>query len=147
MFKWAASEQLVEVAVYQVLTTVAGLRKGRTEARETDPILPVDDATVEATLPHLPAVVADMVRLQRPTGYRPSDLYIRPKSSELGAGKRAGCGGVWRRAAPALWLSPTGVVGLSCGHGWELSEVGRGGGPEHPDSGFKACTSTAHGPA
>ncbi len=38
-----------------------GLRKGKTEARETDPVLAVKDAVVDATLPHLPDVVADMV--------------------------------------------------------------------------------------
>ena len=40
-----------------------GLRKGRTAAREPEPIGPVSDATVKATLPYLPTVVADMVRI------------------------------------------------------------------------------------
>jgi hypothetical protein len=44
VFKWAASEQLVPVAVYQSLTTVAGLQKGRTAAAERAPVLPVDEA-------------------------------------------------------------------------------------------------------
>ena len=49
------------------------------EARETAPVLPVDDAVVDATLPHMPAVVADMVRLQRCTGMRPAEVcMIRP---------------------------------------------------------------------
>ena len=39
---------------------VSGLRKGRSEAKETDPVLPVDDETVQATLPHLTPVVADI---------------------------------------------------------------------------------------
>jgi hypothetical protein len=32
-FKWAASEELVSVAVHQALTTVQGLQRGRTTAR------------------------------------------------------------------------------------------------------------------
>lgn len=61
------------------LGTVEGLRKGHGEARETEPKTPIDDATVEATLPHLPQVVADMVRLQRLTGARPGEIVqLRP---------------------------------------------------------------------
>ena len=33
MFKWAASEQLLPVTVYQALATVAGLQRGRSKAR------------------------------------------------------------------------------------------------------------------
>ena len=76
MFKWAVGEQLVSAEVYNALVTVPGLLRGRTEARETAPVLPVDDATVEATLPHLPSVIADMVRFQRITGCRPAEVCI-----------------------------------------------------------------------
>jgi integrase len=39
----------------------------------------VEDATVDATLPHLPAVVADMVRFQRLCGARPGEVCgMRP---------------------------------------------------------------------
>ncbi|HLA85277.1 MAG TPA: hypothetical protein VJL29_10825 [Thermoguttaceae bacterium] len=51
-FKWGVSEELVHVTIYQALTTVTGLRKGRSSARETAPIGQVDDAVVDATLPH-----------------------------------------------------------------------------------------------
>ena len=48
-------------------------------ARETEPVLPVDTATLDATLPHLPEIVADMLRLQRLTGMRPSEVcMLRP---------------------------------------------------------------------
>jgi hypothetical protein len=73
-FKWAASEQLVPTATWQSLTTVAGLRQGHTDAHETKPVEPVDEATVDATLPCLSATVADMVRLQRLTGMRPDEV-------------------------------------------------------------------------
>ncbi len=79
MFKWAAAEELLSFEVYQRLTAVTGLQKGRTEARETAPILPVDDAVVQATLPHLSAVVVDMIRFELLTGCRPGELCaIRP---------------------------------------------------------------------
>lgn len=80
IWKWGVGEQLVSSATFQALATVPGLRRGRTAARETDPILPVDDATVEATLPYLPAVGGDMVRLQRLAGMRPAEVCIlRPR--------------------------------------------------------------------
>ncbi len=79
MFQWAVAEQIVAPAVYQGLQAVAGLRKGRTEAREPTPVLPVADEVVDATLPHLPLVVADMVRFQRLTGCRPGEVcQLRP---------------------------------------------------------------------
>ena len=79
MFRWAAAEELVPPAIYQALTAVGGLRRGRSHARETAPIEPVSDGVIEATLPHLPEVVADMVRLQRLTGMRPAEVcLIRP---------------------------------------------------------------------
>jgi integrase len=76
MFRWLAAEQLVSPAIYQSLVVVDGLRRGRTIARETDPISPVDKKTVDATLPCLSDVVADMVRLQRFTGMRPNEVCI-----------------------------------------------------------------------
>jgi len=41
--------------------------------------MPVDDATVTRTLRFLPAIVADMVRLQRLSGCRPGEIcLVRP---------------------------------------------------------------------
>jgi integrase len=78
-FKWGVSEELLPVEVYQALSTVSGLRKGRSMARETLPVLPVPDEVVEATLPHLPQVVADMVKLERLSGMRPGEVCrLRP---------------------------------------------------------------------
>jgi integrase len=70
---------MVPVTVYQALLTVQGLRKGKTAAREPEPIRPVSDAEIDATLPHLPPVVANMVRFQRLVGCRPGEVcIIRP---------------------------------------------------------------------
>ncbi len=79
MFKWGVSRSLVPPTVFTALSTVEGLRMGRTVARESTPVLPVADELVDATLPHLPAVVADMVRFQRLTGARPGEVcQLRP---------------------------------------------------------------------
>lgn len=79
VFKWGASEELVPASVFQALRTVEGLKKGRTTAPETDPVLPVEDQVVDATLPFLPPVVADMVRFQRLTAARPGEVCdLRP---------------------------------------------------------------------
>lgn len=79
IFKWGVAEELLPASVYHALSVVSGLRRGRTAARETPPVEPVADAVVEATLPHLPEVVADMVRLQRLTGMRPAEVcLLRP---------------------------------------------------------------------
>ena len=80
LFRWAASDELIPASVSDALKTVEGLRKGRTKATESKPVRPVDDPLVEATLPHLPAVVADMVRFQRLTGCRPGKLHLPPSS-------------------------------------------------------------------
>ena len=76
LFAWACENELAPPSVHQALQTVAGLKKGRTKARETKPVAVVDDAIVDATLPHLPEIVADMVRFQRLTGARPTEVCL-----------------------------------------------------------------------
>jgi integrase len=79
MVRWGVENELVPVAVHQALMTVAGLRKGRSTARESKPVPPVEDAVVDATLPFLSAPVQAMVRLQRLTGCRPGEIcLVRP---------------------------------------------------------------------
>ena len=79
LFKWGVAEELVPPPVFHALQAVPGLRKGHTNAREAMPIGPVADEVVEATLPYLPEIVADMVRLQRLTGCRPGEVcMVRP---------------------------------------------------------------------
>lgn len=79
-FKWAVGRELIPVETYQRLATVEGLRKGRSEAREPEPIRPVDDATIEATLPFLSPTLADVVKVQALTGMRPGEvLLMRPR--------------------------------------------------------------------
>jgi integrase len=79
IFRWGAGEGLIPASLPQSLAMVDGLRRGKTEARETEPVKPIDDETVEATLPYMPQIPADMVRLQRRTAARPSEICrLRP---------------------------------------------------------------------
>jgi integrase len=74
IWKWAAGEAVVPPGVYQALLVVGGLQAGRSAARETAPVGPVAEELVEATLPHVPRLVAGMIRLQRATGMRSGEL-------------------------------------------------------------------------
>ncbi|MEM8494357.1 MAG: site-specific integrase [Planctomycetota bacterium] len=74
IFRWAAGEGKLPPDVPSALSLVSSLRKGRTPARETAPVRPVDADLVEATLPHLSAVVRAMVEFQRLTGCRPGEV-------------------------------------------------------------------------
>lgn len=76
VFQWAVSEELLPVEVHAALKTVRGLELGRSQAREPDPVRPVDDDRVETTLSNLPAVLADLVRFERLTGCRPGEARI-----------------------------------------------------------------------
>jgi integrase len=73
IFKWAVSEELVSPVVFHAVASVVGLQKGRTSARENEPIRPVDDVVVDATLPFLNPHVRGLVEFQRLTGCRPGE--------------------------------------------------------------------------
>lgn len=74
-FKHGVKMGWVEAATWQTLTAVDNLQEGRTTAAEYQDIQPVPDEIVDATLPFLPPIVADMVRVQRLIGGRPQDVY------------------------------------------------------------------------
>jgi integrase len=76
VFKWATSHEILPPTIYQALTTVPGLKHGRSQARDNAPVMPVDEATVAATLPYLPPAVQDMVRFHVLVGCRPSEVCI-----------------------------------------------------------------------
>ncbi|MBK8270392.1 MAG: tyrosine-type recombinase/integrase [Planctomycetes bacterium] len=74
MFKWAVENEIVPPAIHQALAAVPGLRYGRSEVRETDPIRPVADEIVNTTIEYVSPVVRSMVELQRVTGMRSSEM-------------------------------------------------------------------------
>lgn len=152
IFKWAVSEELAPPSVYQAVASVSGLQKGRTTARETAPIGPVDDAVVEATIPFLNRHVRGLVELQRLTGCRPGEASVlkrrdidtggtvwlfRPRAEALGIPLpipgsdslpwRRGNSQATSRAASArfrlLFLHSNHPVAESLAAGWRSSSV------------------------
>ena len=90
---------------------------GYTAAKESEPVQPVPDADIEATIPRLPATVADMIQLQRLTGARPyGDLhYAAPLTST--AATTFGC------TAQAATRRPTWVRERRISHRTENSQA------------------------
>ena len=76
MIKWCTGEGLIDPNVIGVVREIDPLKKGRTNAPESKKVDEVSQAAVNATLLHLPAVVADMVRLQQLLGCRPGELCV-----------------------------------------------------------------------
>ncbi len=74
LFAWGVEECLVPGGVYGSVRAVKGLQPHRSEARETERVPPVPEAVVNATLPFLPPIVADMVRVQLLTLARPGEI-------------------------------------------------------------------------
>lgn len=79
MFRWGVENELTPAGIYHALAEVAGLKKGRSRAREAPPIQPVPDQDIAAVRPHLSAVVWAMIEFQRLTGCRPGEVcQLRP---------------------------------------------------------------------
>lgn len=79
IFRWGVENELVPAGIVQALQAVAGLKAGRTVARETKPIQPVNWCNVEPVLPFVSLQVATMIQLQSLTGMRPGEVIrLRP---------------------------------------------------------------------
>ena len=74
LFRWGARKGLVPPSVYHGLRAVGGLKRGRTAARETEPVKPVTEEHLHATRLHLNKHVRAMVEVQELTGMRPQDI-------------------------------------------------------------------------
>lgn len=79
MFRWAVANELISTNVLHGLQAVEALKRGRSDARESKPVLPVARAVIDDTLPLLRPMQADMARLQLESGMRPGELVaMRP---------------------------------------------------------------------
>lgn len=79
MFKWAVSYEMIPESVFAALKTLDGLRAGRSEVKETAPVLPVADEDVERVKKQAQRPVVALIDLQLLTGARPGELVnIRP---------------------------------------------------------------------
>jgi integrase len=76
VWKWGVENEQLPPPVLQGLQAVRGLQRGRTTARETEPVRPVANAVVEETLPYLTRHVAGLVRLLRLTGMRCGEACV-----------------------------------------------------------------------
>jgi len=76
LFRWAESQELVRSGTCHALETVEPLKRGRTTAPELPPVKPVPDKVIEATIPYLPRVLADMVRVHRLIGGRSTEICL-----------------------------------------------------------------------
>lgn len=75
-FKWAVGEEIVSPSVHHGLQAVTGLRRGRSEARETAPVKPVPESFVEAVRPFVSRQVWAMIEIQRLSGMRPGEVCL-----------------------------------------------------------------------
>jgi integrase len=75
-FRWGVEMELVPGAVLLGLDAVAPLKKGRTAAREAEPVKPVPREHVWATLPHLTPLFRALVLMHWHCGCRAEDAAI-----------------------------------------------------------------------
>ena len=77
LFKWAATRKRIEQdewpALKAQLEMVTPLLRNQTQAWDGPEDRTVSDEVVDATIPHLPDIVADLLRFQRYTGCRPGE--------------------------------------------------------------------------
>ena len=76
VFRWAVARDLVPVEVLKTLECVKCLEFGRTHVRESLPVREVPESVVMETLPLLPEMIGDMVRLFLLTGCRGKELFL-----------------------------------------------------------------------
>lgn len=76
MFKWAASEELIQPSVFHGLSTVTGLQYGRSNAKESTGTQPISEAVIQATLPYVTPQVAAMILIQYHAAMRPAEVTI-----------------------------------------------------------------------
>ncbi len=86
IFKFGVRVGIVPSGVHEALRSVPGLKRGRTAAAETNPILPAPERAIEAVKPHLSRQVRAMVDVQLLTGARPGEVCImRPVDIDMTA--------------------------------------------------------------
>jgi len=113
LFRWGVSQELVPADVLTALQSLPPLKRGRTEARESDGVQPVDPAHIEAVLPLLTPPVAAMVRLQLLTGARPSEVRLMQvgeidMTGEVWLHRPARHKNAWRQRPRTIFIGPRG---------------------------------------
>jgi integrase len=73
-FKWAVENELIPAGVWHGLQAVSGLKRGRCEARETEPVRPVPQAHIDILKGRVTGQVWAMIQLQLHCGARPGEI-------------------------------------------------------------------------
>ncbi len=76
LFRWATEHELLPSSVYEALRTVAGLKRGRSEAAESEPVKPVPQEYIDAIKPFASRQVWAMVQIQLLTGARSGEIVM-----------------------------------------------------------------------
>ena len=74
LFAWAVESELLPGEVLYRLPAVKGLRRGRSDARESNPVRPVVAPHIDAVLPYLSDQIGAMIRLELLCGARGGEL-------------------------------------------------------------------------
>jgi len=82
IFRYAVENELIPPDVAHGLEAVKALAKGRCDAPETDPVLPVEQDAIDATLPHLSTRDRAMIKIQLLLACRPGEL-VSMRSREI----------------------------------------------------------------
>lgn len=107
--KWMAREGLLPVTCWHEVQLVEGLKQGRTPARETEPVHPVPEADVWATLDHLGETLQAMVLFQLYTGARSGEVVAITHdqvdtSAEVWAYRPVRHKNRWRGHERVIWI-------------------------------------------
>ncbi len=73
-FSWALDNRHCSARTKSEVWAVDALKRGRSKAKETDPVLPVSHLHVKQSIVHARKVIRDMVAVQELTGMRPGEL-------------------------------------------------------------------------
>ncbi len=127
VFRWAVAHELLPSSVYEALRTLEPLRAGRTPepVRESDPVLPVPDAWIQAVRARVSRECRALIDLQLLTGARPGEL-INLRLCDIDRSGAVWCGrpGTHKTShlgrQRAIWMGPRAqeiVEGLMAGKG------------------------------
>lgn len=84
VFRWLAGEEMIPATVWHALQAVQALEAGRSEAEESDPVVPVPEDYIKAVAAAVPGPVRAMIWLQYWSACRPGEACIlRPCDLEI----------------------------------------------------------------
>ena len=84
MYKWGVENELVTPGTLHALQAVAGLRMGKTQAPDLEPVRPVPEEYIGPVLDRVSRQVAAMIQVQLLTGMRPGEvLQMRTRDLDL----------------------------------------------------------------